>query len=316
MRKRLSVLGRILGGLFILMIVGLVGLIGYTLFWEQQQRERLAEGSVLIETDQGVIEYAEFGSGPAVLTIHGSPGGYDGGGDGEFWSQAGFRYISPSRPGYLRTPLTVGKTFEEQADAYAALLDALAIDKVAIVAGSGGGPSALQFALRHPERCSSLVLISAITQRREFTEAERIAINIEATSLIGWLFTTIITQKPEWVFPSLDPSLAPNGDPNQYDDYVAITLGSLPMGPRQEGWLNDFEQMGQMPTYPLAEITCPTLIVHGLEDVNAPLSGAEYAATTIPNAKLLKIEGGHLALITQMDEVMPKIADFVELHRP
>jgi len=46
-----------------------------------------------------------------------------------------------------------------QADAHACLLDALNIIKVAVVGVSAGAPSSMQFALRYPERISSLVLI-------------------------------------------------------------------------------------------------------------------------------------------------------------
>lgn len=49
------------------------------------------------------------------------------------------KFIIPSRPGYLRTPLSVDRTPKEQAEALAALLDTLKIDKVAVVGGSGGG---------------------------------------------------------------------------------------------------------------------------------------------------------------------------------
>lgn len=90
--------------LFIFLFVFLIGLTIYTKFWEQQQCERLAEGSVFIETDQRVIEYAEVGSGPVILALHGSPGGYSIGENGAFWAQAGFRYISFLRPRHLRTP--------------------------------------------------------------------------------------------------------------------------------------------------------------------------------------------------------------------
>ena len=46
-----------------------------------------------------------------------------------------------------------------QADAYAQLLDHLGIDKVVVVSISAGAWSALQFAIRHPERCLALVLL-------------------------------------------------------------------------------------------------------------------------------------------------------------
>lgn len=48
-----------------------------------------------------------------------------------------------------------------QADTFGALLDALEIERAAVLGFSAGGPPAIQFALRHPERTLSLVLASA-----------------------------------------------------------------------------------------------------------------------------------------------------------
>ncbi|MDL5502616.1 MAG: alpha/beta fold hydrolase, partial [Candidatus Methanoperedens sp.] len=90
----------------------------------------------------------------------GAGGGYDQG----LWIARelvgkGFCIIAPSRFGFLRTPLPQDASSAAQADAHACLLDALNISKVAVVGVSAGAPSSMQFALRHPERTSSLVLI-------------------------------------------------------------------------------------------------------------------------------------------------------------
>lgn len=55
-------------------------------------------------------------------------------------------WIAPSRIGYLRSTFRAGATFDDQAHAYAYLLDHLGIKKVAVL---------------HPERVSALTLISA-----------------------------------------------------------------------------------------------------------------------------------------------------------
>jgi len=70
--------------------------------------------------------------------------------------EPGYRFVSVARPGYLGTPLTAGQTPAEQAD----LLDTLSIGETAVMAVSGGGPCALQFAVRHRDRCWGLVLVS------------------------------------------------------------------------------------------------------------------------------------------------------------
>ena len=74
-------------------------------------------------------------------------------------ARAGFRVIAPSRFGYLRTPLPADASAAAQADAHACLLDALGVEARAIVGVSAGGPSVLQFALRHPDRAAALLLL-------------------------------------------------------------------------------------------------------------------------------------------------------------
>ena len=77
----------------------------------------------------------------------------------------GFRVLAWSRPGYVRTPLSVGKSYPEQADAAAALMDALGIDRAAVLGYSAGGPPAIYFAHRHPDRIWALILECAVTRR-------------------------------------------------------------------------------------------------------------------------------------------------------
>src|SRR5574342_220699 len=68
-------------------------------------RQRIASGSDVAQTACGAIEYAAVGEGPAILLVHGAGGGFD-----QVLEPArelaarGFRVISPSRFGYLRTP--------------------------------------------------------------------------------------------------------------------------------------------------------------------------------------------------------------------
>src|SRR5579884_2013083 len=134
--------------------------------WKQQQKQRLETESQLIETAQGQVEYRLEGDGPAVLLIHGSPGGYDQGmALARFLNLHDYTTLAISRPGYLRTPLISGKTPEEQADLFAQVLDMLNIPQVVLIAISGGGPSALQFALRHPEHCRGLIMIAGLSTK-------------------------------------------------------------------------------------------------------------------------------------------------------
>ena len=143
--------------------------------WKQQQRQRLLlSESRLLETTRGTVEYQMEGVGQVVLMLHGSPGGYDQGlAVARFLDLSGFTLLALSRPGYRRTPLSSGETPEAQADLFAATLDALNVSQVVVIAHSGGGPAALQFALRYPQRCQGLLLLSALSQN--YTEEGSIA---------------------------------------------------------------------------------------------------------------------------------------------
>jgi len=76
--------------------------------------DRILEGSRVVKTAQGLIEYSTAGKGLPVLFIHGAGGGHDMGrffarriGDDFFW-------VCPSRFGYLRTPMPEDASFETQ----------------------------------------------------------------------------------------------------------------------------------------------------------------------------------------------------------
>ncbi len=144
-----------------LLVVALIGLV----YWNyrgdiHQARERVSTGSQIVQTPCGPIEYAIAGDGPAVLVVHGAGGGFDQGLEfARTLAGSGFRVIAMSRFGYLRTPLPADASAAAQADAHACLLDALNLPAAAIVGASAGAPSSMQFALRHPQRCTALVLL-------------------------------------------------------------------------------------------------------------------------------------------------------------
>jgi pimeloyl-ACP methyl ester carboxylesterase len=104
----------------------------------------------IIETAAGPIEVARAGDGPPVLVVHGMPGGSDQAlAMGAFLVDAGFGVVAPSRPGYLGTPLGEHTAIDAQADLLASLMSALGHERFAVLAWSGGGPSAYRLVVRH-----------------------------------------------------------------------------------------------------------------------------------------------------------------------
>ena len=113
----------------------------------------------VISTRWGAVGYAERGSGAPVLVVHGIFHHCVGGLLSVRDLFLDRRVIAPSRFGYLGSSMPANATPAAQADAFVALLDALEIGQIDVVGLSAGATSALQLALRHPERLKHLVVL-------------------------------------------------------------------------------------------------------------------------------------------------------------
>ena len=121
--------------------------------------------SHVARTYKGQIEYVTKGDGKTCLVLHGGHSNcFEIFGTEEILA-AGMSALVPSRPGYGKTPASVGKSASEAAEAMVALLDQLSLDKVSVLAISAGGPTALHLAAQYPKRVEKLVLESAVTKR-------------------------------------------------------------------------------------------------------------------------------------------------------
>jgi len=275
--------------------------------WKEATLARLNSGSLVVQTARGAVEYAVAGTGPAVLVVHGRPGGYDQGlMIARILNDLEFRFIPVSRPGYLRTPLETGRSPEDQADALTALLDVLRVPQAAVIALSAGGPAAFQFALRHPSRCWGVVAISTRTQRLVRAPLGlRIMHSVLGTSdAVGWLLTRLIARMPRGIVASKGMLL------EGVRTFIPYSL-------RRAGSSNDLFQMARLPQYPLSEIRTPTLVIHGTADRVVSCSKAELAANAIPQAELIRIPGGgHGVIFVQHHWLAPKILEFLKAHAP
>lgn len=127
--------------------------------WLSKRKRELDGDSKIAQTSAGPIEYRKRGTGPVVICLHGAFGGYDASFQlGENLVSKGFTVIGVSRPGYLRTPLSVGQSPEEQADAMVRLMDTLGIDRAAVLGFSAGTLTAFQMAARYPNRIWACVM--------------------------------------------------------------------------------------------------------------------------------------------------------------
>jgi len=268
--------------------------------------ECLSHPAQIVETAAGSMEYGERGQGPPLLSIHGGPGGYDQGlGLGEFFRVNGFKIIAPSRPGYLGTPLATGRTPEEQADALAALLDALEIEKCPVIGASAGGPSSYLLAARHPDRASCLVEIDSVCLEYK-PDVSPLEEKLFLTKAGIWLLRFFMDHFPESTVKNflktestLDrQEIAARAKEILQDEGKFVFLKFLMatmserFQERQAGVHNDLAQLAAITQLDLAPITCPTLIIHGTADKDVLPRHGEYAKATITGADLYWIDGG------------------------
>ncbi|MCW3814736.1 alpha/beta hydrolase [Micromonospora sp. DR5-3] len=252
-----------------------------------------------VETTRGPIEYDLYGTtGPVVLSVHAGLGGADQGRLFASWLQDdGFRILSPSRPGYLGTPISSGRTLDEQADLLAALLDELGIDRVGVFAVSAGGPVGYTFAARHPHRVWGLVSISGVSLPDP---------DAETSSPLRATFMNAIGQKVAKLTASASLESIVSGTLDETStftaeqkaervDYIVRTKevrrffsamfdATFPYEKRMSGTDNDAWQTRTM-DIPFGRIAAPTLIVHGTRDGDVPFVNGENAAAHIRGAQ-------------------------------
>lgn len=283
-------------------------------------RARLTSQSQVISTQHGAIEFASWGSGPAVLVLHGAGGGYD---QGRVLAQAvggaGFRWVSPSRFGYLRTPLPADVSTAAQADALADLLDALKIERVAVLAMSGGVPPALQFAARHPTRTSALVLLSSAPYAPlAAPEAERsvptwVYEMLFASDFPFWALDKAARRGLERIFdvsPTLQASM-PQADRVFVSNMLDVFL---PVTKRLAGVRNEGAAVDPQAVIRLQDITAATLVIHAQDDGINPFSIGQYTASHIRGANFLPLTtGGHL-LLGDLSALSARIETFLNTH--
>lgn len=305
-------------GLFLLLAVVLLAggfLLARSASWRADALAGLEAGAELMEIDGRVIQVAVQGSGPPLLVLHGAPGGYD-----QALAVAAAcgishaKIIAPSRPGYLSTPLGSSLLPQQQARDLVALLDALGVERTAVLAFSAGAPVALALALNYPDRVSSLVILSGVASQLPHRGREEPSHLPEAISngltgdvgaaLVAWA----LEHHPEHLLDASLPLLVEASqaererlktsileDPVQWEIFRQLASSVVPLSPRESGTRNDLFQLHGLPRFPVQNMGMPVLVVHGVADPFVPAEGARALAASIPGAIFLPVDqSGHL----------------------
>jgi class 3 adenylate cyclase len=199
-------------------------------------------------------------------------------------------------------------TWEEWTEDMMAVLDSVGSERAAILASLDAGPIAIMFAAMHPERVSSLILV---TTSARYAVAEDYPIGLapeDVKAMVAFL-------RDKWG--SLDmarmtnPSLPPDGDLIKKLARVIRCSAT----PRTAAAQFDviFRQDARQ-ALPLVQ--APTLVLHACENVVIPLEHGRFLAVNIEGARLVELSGGDIGLTPATFQVVDEVAEFITGERP
>ena len=195
-----------------------------------------------------------------------------------------------------------GYTLDLLAEDAVAVLDAAGVDQVIACGVSLGGMTALTLALRAPQRVRAL--IPACTSSKMDAEVWRARI---AAVKIGGMASIIEAALGRFVsasFARVNPIIV--------DSLKSALLGQPPQGYTACGSaIRDMDLRRQ-----LAEIDVPTLVIGAARDVSTPFpEHGQLIAATVPGARSVILDAGHLAQVEAPAAFAAAITGFVEtLH--
>jgi pimeloyl-ACP methyl ester carboxylesterase len=266
----------------------------------------------VISTRWGAVEYAERGYGDPVLVAHGIYHNCVGGLLSVRDLFPDRRVIAPSRFGYLGSSMPPNATPADQADAFAALLDALDIGQADVIGLSAGATSALQMALRHPEKVKHLaVLVGNLPGSPTAVDQPSSAKRVNR-QLIMWALRTFAPSTTARLVAAVPKGFVMTSEEVRF---VTEFIDSLfPMRP--DGLNFDlYVSNADVNNYNLEAISVPTLIVHTTDDQLASHEASERAAERIPGARFVSLKsGGHL-MLGQTKIIRDELADFFAARR-
>lgn len=278
----------------------------------------------LTRTNLGVIEHTDYGGGMPLMTLHGGMGGVDQSlllAHALVGTAAHHRLIALSRPGYLGTPLSSGPTASAQADLIAALLDSLGIEKTIVAAVSAGGPSEIEFAARHPDRCAGLILVSTPSGRfdvpemalRRLGQFQTLVRIPGVASLLGWLNGRAPEKGAAQSIRDPELRMRTLAHPEAGPMLLSLQRSVFTrLKDRLPGTIADTRAFIDMEPLPLSSVRSPTLVIHGESDAVVPFAHGQRSAAEISDAEFFAVPGGeHVSLFTHLDEVRQRVQSFL-----
>ncbi len=256
--------------------------------------------------NQGVkIYWDEQGQGAPILLIMGL--GYSS----VMWHRTRpalaqhFRTIAFDNRGVGMSAVPAGPySIATMASDAAAVLDAAGVSRAHIFGVSMGGMIAQEFALQYPKKTRSLVLGCT-------SPGGPLAVRAESNVIDVLLARGMTLQEArEAILPYIYDAATPR---EKIEEDVNLRRNWLPS---PEGYMAQLMAILSWESYSrLAQITAPTLVIHGKSDALVPPGNGELIADRIPGAKLVLLEhASHLFLTDRTEEANREVLEFLLLH--
>jgi class 3 adenylate cyclase/pimeloyl-ACP methyl ester carboxylesterase len=187
------------------------------------------------------------------------------------------------------------------------VVDTLGLERFPLYGVSQGGPVAIAYAHRHPERVSQLILYGTYARGRlkrdpsqsQLAEAEAMLRMIE----VGWGMDNPAFRQ---VFTTL---FMPEGEPEQIDWFNELQRVSS--SPKNTALLE--QQMHNVDIANLAaELEVPTLVLHLRDDAMIPFEQGQFLNAMIPGARFVPLEGKN-HIILEFEPAWPRFV--TEVYR-
>jgi len=271
------------------------------------------DSSRRVRTANWNIHYHEAGSGYPVIMLHGSGVGASG------WSNfsgnlaalaAQFRVLAVDMPGWGNSdPCPVDRL--DHVAALIEFMDALGIEKAAMIGNSMGGATVLRTAVEHPARISHLITMGAPANRmpRLFgagdgpTEGIKILIEGYRNPTPETIRRLVQIMCFDKAFATDElcakRSEAANACPAHLNNFLAGLARGWPV-PKWAA-LED-----------LMKLTIPALLIHGRDDRVVHYEHSLQLVSVIPNSRLVLLNRcGHWAMIEHVAEFNRLVVDFI-----
>ena len=240
----------------------------------------------------------------------------------------GIRLIGYDRPGYGGSSARPGRSFGDAADDVAGLLDALEVGRFATWGHSGGGPHALACAALLPERCVAAATLASPApygvEGLDWLEGMGEA-NVEEFDLVlaGREALEPAVRRAQVEFFSAGPDglrramltvLSPLDQDVMTAEFAEWGFRVMSEGAAQriEGWRDDDLAVVKPWGFELSDVRVPVLLLHGVQDLMAPVAHGRWLAERIPGVEVeISDTDGHLTLLAHR---IPDVHEWLLRH--